>query len=293
LQISDEECESIVEVEEMAVAGTTIWPWSDDELLEPSLSMNLYSYSNDLDAEYMTLYDEQKQKPTEEVDAAGNSDRYCIQFPSSSSMGVRFLYKSPDGVTATSPLAGVAPRFRMTPIKRTGEIELQLEINVGDSPKDIEIGLERCTGRLYRSEFSYSTDPLYESSCIFSVYGAVFNSLERNMSMNINYPQGKPALSQGVSRIGLKITREGALEFFVNGQSQGIAAEAVYKLGRNLVYHPTTVYYPMLWLPQGCNKAVLIAGGNSYSIHKIIISMYSYKNIVHGYNFLRYHRYTM
>ena len=49
----------------------------------------------------------------------------------------------------------------------------------------------------------------------------------------------------------------------MNGQSQGIAAEAVYKLGQNAVYHPTTVYYPILWLPQGNNKAVLIAGGNN------------------------------
>lgn len=259
----DEECESTVEVEEnlMAVAGITSWNY--DMSLEPSLSMNLYSYSNDPDAQY--YYDEQKQTLGEEVD--GDSDYRCIRFPSSSSdsIAVRFLYKSPDGVTVVSPLAGVAPRFRMTPIKRTGEVELQLEINVGDNPKDIEIGLERCTERLYRSEvrFSNSTDPLYESSCIFSAYGVVFNSLQRNMSTNINYPQGdcKLALSQGVNRIGLKITRDGSLEFFVNGQSQGIAAEAVYKLGRNAIYHPTTVYYPILWLPQGNNKAVLIAGG--------------------------------
>ena len=269
MQVNDDE--AIVEVKEnlMAVAGTT--SWNDDMYmsLEPSLSMNLYSYSNDPDVLY-TL--------PEEVD--GDSDCCRIRFPSSSSdsMAVRFLYKSPDGITAVSPLAGVAPRFRMTPIRRTGEVELQLEINVGDSPKDIEIGLERSTERLYRSEvkFSNSTDPLYESSCIFSAYGVVFNSLQRNMSTNINYPQGncKFTLSQGVSRIGLKITRDGALEFFVNGQSQGIAAEAVYKLGRNAVYHPTTVYYPVLWLPQGNNKAVLIAGGNNNNI--IIVQHYKH-----------------
>ena len=252
----------MVEVEEVAVVGTTIW--SDSELLEQSLSMNLYSYSYDIDAEYDI--NNEKQKYTEEVDEAGSNDfsDIChVRFPSLSCMSLRFLYKTPDGVTATSPLAGAAPRFRMTPIKRTGEVELQLEINVGDSPKDIEIGLERCAGRLYSSEaeFSYSTDPLHESSCIFSVYGAVFNSLKRNMSMNINYPQGKLMLSQDECRIGLKITRDGALEFFVNGQSQGIAAEAVYKLGRNMVYHPVTLYYPILWLPQGDNKAVLTAGG--------------------------------
>ena len=264
MQVSDEECKSIVEIEEMAVVGTTIW--SDEELLEQSLSMNLYSYSYDTDAEY----DEQEQKLTEEVDhEAGDNDfrthdRCCIQFPSSSSLGLGFLYKSPDSVTAISPLAGVVPRFRMTPIRRTGEVELQLEMNVGDSPKDIEIGLEQCTGTLFSSEGEFShaaTDPLYESFCIFSVCGAVFNSLKRNMSMNINYPQGKLSLSQSVNRIGLKITRDGALEFFVNGQSQGIAAEAVYKLGRNMAYHPTTVYYPILWLPQGNNKAVIISGG--------------------------------
>ena len=249
----------------MAVVETTALSDSDTD------HSGVYSY--DIDAEY----DEQVQPSNKEVYVA-EGDGVTAYYHESSSIGffpslfstnLRFLFGSPDGVRIISQLEGVAPRFRMTPLRRTGEVELQIEMKAGVSSRNVEIGLERCTQPSYEdksyseAESLYSIDRLYESSCTFLLCGAVFNYLKRNASVNISYSQDKFSLSQGVNRIGLKITRDGALEFFVNGQSLGIAAQAIYKLGRNTVDHPTTFYYPILWLPLGNNKATLIAGGNT------------------------------
>ena len=240
----------------MAVVETTAW--SDSETSSV--------YSNDRDVEYQ----EQLQPSDEEVHAAeADYDSSYTMFPSSSSVNLRFLYRTPDGISIISPQKeeGISPRFRITPLRRTGEVELQIEMKAGASFKDIEIGLERCTKHTLDEsstsvQFLYPSDQFTESSCIFSICGAVFNYLKRNSSVDISYSQDKFSLLKGVNQIGLKLTRDGALEFFMNGQSQGIAAEGVYKLGRNVFNHPSTVYYPMLWLPFGNNKAVLIAGGN-------------------------------
>ena len=67
---------------------------------------------------------------------------------------------------------------------------------------------------LTHSQFVHSNKPLHECYCIFSVCGAVFNSLECKVFVNIGYSQDRLALLQDISRIGLKITRDGALEFF-------------------------------------------------------------------------------
>ena len=254
---SDEDWESENEAEAVAVAETTALSDSDTD------QSSVYSY--DVDAEY----DEQVQPSNKEVYVAEGDGVRPLEssstFPSLSSIKLTFLFDTPDGVSVTSPLKGHTTRFRMTPLRRTGEIELQIEMKTGVSSKEFEIGLERCTRhkKYNKHEFLHLIDPLHESSCTFSLCGAVFNCLKRNASVDISYSQDKFSLSQGVSRIGLKITRGGDLEFFVNGQSLGIAAQAIYKLGRNTVDHPTTFYYPILWLPLGNNKATLIAGGNT------------------------------
>ena len=259
LKVNDEELESEIEAEEMVLVGTTVW--SDTET-EQSLSMNLYSYSYDIDAEWML--------PTEGVGAAGERmQTNHSNFPSSSTISLTFLYETADNVSVVSPMIGESPWFRMIPLRRTGEAELQIDMTKsGFSSKDIEIGLERCiqgTGRVdplaTKTWFVRAHQYECESSCIFSACGAVFNSMKRNMSVNISYSQGKLSTSQDISQIGLKITRDGALEFFVNGQSLGIAAEEVYKLGWS-VLHQTTIYYPMIWLPLGNNKATIVAGGS-------------------------------
>ena len=89
----------------------------------------------------------------------------------------------------------------------------------------------------------------------------MFNYLKHNASVNISY-----SLSQYVSQIRLKITRDGDLELFVNGQSQGIAAEAVYKLGRTRAHDLAMVYYPMLSLSFESAEAMITAGGNAHKV---------------------------
>ena len=265
---TDEELESEAESEAMAIVETTDLCDSDTD------QSSIYSYDRDVE------FHEQMLSSDEETPMAGaNNDRAydsSYMFPSSSSVSLRFLYRTGDGISVISPLKEevISPRFRIAPLRRTGEVELQIEMKAGASFKDIEIGLERCTkyDTSTNVQFLCPSDQSTESSCIFSVCGAVFNNLKRNASVNISYSQEKFSLLKGVNQIGLKITRDGALEFFMNGQSQGIAAEAVYKLGRNMVNHPSTVYYPILWLPLGNNKTVLTAGGNVHAAINFSVS---------------------
>ena len=280
-QSSDDDWESETEAGAVAIVGTT--GLSDSETDQSSI------YSYDEDAEHD---DQIQSRPSDrEMPAAGGtSDRTHVvesssTFPSLSSTNLRFLSGV---VNVISEPISQSPRFRMTPLRRTGEVEILIQMNTrcGASLKDIEIGLERCAQWRADSKnrLLHASQCLSESSCMFLVCGAVFNSLKCNALVNISYAQDKLSLLQEISRIGLKITRDGALEFFVNGHSLGIAAEAVYKLGWNktirhtrerifyksdlsdeqhkpVIYSPIVDYYPVLWLPPGENEATLIAGG--------------------------------
>ena len=254
----------------MTIAETT--GLSDSETDQSSV------YSYDRDAEY-DIDDQIQARPSDrEVPTARD---VCIRkeviessctFPSLSSTcnSLRFLLNGyNDPISVSSQIRHQSPLFPMTPIRRTGEVEIQIEVSTDcyTNLKDIEIGLMRCARgtdllKFHDKYFHYM--PLYECSCTFSVYGTLFNSLKHNAFVNVSYSQDRLALLQDVSRIGLKITRDGALEFFVNGQSLGIAAEEVYKLGwRFLGYCSAVDYRPILWLPLGDSKnmATLIAGG--------------------------------
>ena len=251
-QSSDEDWEPEAEATAMDVAGTT--GLSDSETDQSC------DYSDDMDA----MYDDQIPARTndgEEAVAGGGVKAHDIiesstTFPSLSSTNRMFLMKIPGDTSAKE-----FSLFRTNRLRRTGELELQLELKAGATSNDIEVGLERCM--VGGGGHAGAIDPIRDSCCTFLASGAVFNYFKRNALVNINYPQDKALLSQGVSRIGLKITRDGALEFFVNGQSLGVAAEAVYKLGLWRLYHVTGMinYYPVLWLPTRCTTT-LIAGGN-------------------------------
>lgn len=177
------------------------------------------TYSDDIDLEYTEQT--QSRISDKEVHVAGGDDvrehDNSHIFPSLASINLRFLFGSPDGTSVTMEQDWIKymylPRFRMTPLRRTGEVELQIE-----NSKEIEIGLERCRYILHQGRYEgqhlTKINPTVESSCTFFVCGVVFDYLKHNSSVNLNYPQKKYLLSQNVSRIGLKITRDGALEFF-------------------------------------------------------------------------------
>ena len=229
--------ESGIELFEAVVIGeTTALSDSGSEILTSLV------YLYDVDAEYSSL-----MQSHDAVDGA-QSLSYENMFPSLPCTSLRFLSGTRDGVNIFSRPSGLAARFRLNPIRRTGEFEIEA---VAASSKDIIIGLER------RKSFDYQTveSSTYNESCCMLVCGAVLNYLKRNTSINIGYSQKRFTWSEGISRIGLKITREGALEFFMNGQSLGIADDEAYKLG-----HKST-YYPMVELSSGNSRAMLTAGG--------------------------------
>ena len=281
----------------MAVAGTT--GLSDSETDQSSV----YSYDRDAEYDYQMQVnpsDRDLEMPTESDGDVGDWEEVIESsstFPSLSSTcnSLRFLLGDNDSISISNQTKHRSPFFRMTPIRRTGEVEIQIEMSTerDASLKDIEFGLMRSARgtelEIYVKNFH--DIPLFECSCIFSVYGALFNSLKRNAFVNISYSQDRLALLRDVNRIGLKITKEGALEYFVNGQSLGIAAEEIYKLGLNKTTHiyedetfqdhtkatfelhrperycSAVDYHPILWLPfaiTDSNKATLIAGGKDY-----------------------------
>ena len=230
---SDIECETVV------VGETTVLSDSGSEILTSLI------YLYDVDAEYESL-----TWSHDAVDGALAYEDLPAAFPSLSCTSLRFLSGTRDGVNVFSQPNGYdeATRFRLNPIRRTGEFEIEAAVK---SSKDVVIGLER------RKSFDYQTveTSTYNESCCSLVCGAVLNYLKRNTSIDISYSHNRFSQSEGVIRIGLKITRDGALEFFVNGQSLGIADETAYKLG-----HKST-YYPMVELSPGNNRAMLTAGG--------------------------------
>ena len=230
----DEVLDSDIEYEAVVIGETTALSDSGSEVLTSLL------YLYDVDAEY--------DDSIQSHDAVDGSLAYESMFPSLSGTSLRFLSGTRDGVNILSQPNGPATRFRLNPIRRTGEFEIETAVT---NSKDIIVGLER------RKSFDYQTveTSTYNESCCMLVCGAVLNYLKRNTSINISYSQNRFSWSEGVSRIGLKITRDGALEFFVNGQSLGIADETAYKLG-----HKST-YYPMVELSPGNNRAMLTAGG--------------------------------
>ena len=223
---SDIECEAVV------IGETTALSDSGSEILTSLI------YLYDVDAEYDDLM--------QSYDAVDAHER--MAFPSLSCTSLRFLSGTRDGVNILSQPNGPATRFRLNPLRRTGEFEIEAAVT---SSKDVVIGLER------RKSFDYQTveTSTYNESCCTLVCGAVLNYLKRNTSIDISYSHNRFSQSEGVNRIGLKITKDGALEFFVNGQSLGIADETAYKLG-----HKST-YYLMVELSPGNNRAMLTAGG--------------------------------
>ena len=207
-------------------------------------------YSYDTDAEY----DMRMQSVEEEISEEVIKEEFTCSlsddniFPTTSATSLRFCLRrncSEDGlvsniVTHKSTYFIVSP-----PLKRTGELEMQLEGNHDTNQLlSFEISLSR------RRSSNYYQEKYRFSSCILA-RGAVLNYLRRPASIQKNHH-----MFLVHDRIGINITRSGALEIFINGKSQGIVDEAVYKLGQNVSY------YAVMYLPPGF-QLKLTAGGKS------------------------------
>ena len=200
-------------------------------------------YSYDTDAEYdeqipVIQSDDNEEVPDDTV------------FPTTCCISLRFCLR--DGVRKDGTVTVVVPahsfvRFLIsTPLKRTGELELQLEGNLGADLSRLEITLSRRNSSNY-----YQMDR--QNYCALT-QEAVLNYLKSSSSIQKNHHRFLLH-----DRIGMKITRNGDLEMFISGKSQGTVAEAIYKLGRNVSY------YAVLNVPPGLSLN-LTAGGKSLLI---------------------------
>ena len=208
-------------------------------------------YSYDTDAEYDKRIQSINEEGSEEVLISAVSANNIFPVTSCASLRFRLLDGvSEDGVVAYVPKSDVnssSTYFSIsTPMKRTGELEVQLEGSGGTDLSLLEISLNRRKSRNYHTDYRYRVCTLTQ--------GAVLNYLKQPPSI-----QESHHIFLLHDRVGIKITRNGAVEMFANGKSQGIVAEAVYKLGHNISY------YPVMHVPPGL-VLTLTAGGKSLLI---------------------------
>ena len=97
----------------------------------------------------------------------------------------------------------------------------------------------------------------FTGNCIWET-GAIVNAL-KNIPSTTGYKQARDLelLIKG-DRVGMKITQESDLEFFINGLSQGVAASNVYR--------PSNGYelYPLVKLPAGYAVQITAGGENMH-----------------------------
>jgi hypothetical protein len=165
-------------------------------------------------------------------------------FPISSYTSLRFRLRDgvgEDGIVANVPKYDIVnSRYTnyfciSTPMKRTGELEMQLEGSGGTDLSQLEILLNRAKSRNYHHSNMSIVCTLTQEAVVIS-------------SKKITVTQKTPKIFLLNNRLGMKITRRGTLEFFLNGKSQGVVAEAVYKLGHSISYCPSMRVPPGLSL---------------------------------------------
>ena len=211
-------------------------------------------YSYDTDAEC----DERMQS----INKVGNGDSEASAapadniFPISSYISLRFHLSSgvcEDGTIAYVPskydsVNSKSTNFRTsTPMKRTGELEMQLEGSGADlSLLEISLKRTKLTDHDY-TNYRYRVCTLTQE--------AVLNYLKKPASIQKSHYTF--ALN---NRLGIKITRNGALEFFIDGNSRGIVAEAIYKLGHSISY------YPSMHVPPGLALRLTAGGINNLQL---------------------------
>lgn len=161
------------------------------------------------------------------------------------------LILSPDCLVAQSQSNTRGEAHASKPLYRTGEFEIKIEACKRPIIRDgfFGIGIRRRQHDL--------PHPLYTlpGCCIWQT-GAIYNAL-KNVPSTFRYHTARDLelLTPG-DRVGMTITKYGDLEFFINGKSQGIAAEGVYKSNEH------SDLYPLVKLPAG--YTVHITAGGEY-----------------------------
>ena len=205
-----------------------------------------YSSSVDSDAEY----DEQESLPADLSNEHSFPCTICRQLKWHPGTD---LALSDDCLVVHAHATSKGEAHILQPMHRTGEFEIIIETR-GPNTRDgfLGIGIRR---RQRKSPKLFNT---FNGNCIWET-GAIVNALEKIPSTT-GYKQARDLelLIKG-DRVGMKITQEGDLEFFINGVSQGVAASNVYK--------PSNRYelYPLVKLPAGY-AARITAGGKTMHV---------------------------
>ena len=191
-------------------------------------SSSVYSY--DTDEEYDKRMQSVNEEDSEEESISSVPTDNMHVFPTTSSISLRFCIRDDvhEGQTVTGAYTYKRNIFMVsTPMKRTGELEVQLEGSRGTTCNLLEISLSRRKSSNYYQQF------MWRSGTFTLLQGAVLNYLKKPASI-----QRTHHIFLLYDRVGIKITRSGTLEIFINGRSEGIMADAVYKLGHNISYYP-------------------------------------------------------
>ena len=163
------------------------------------------------------------------------------------------LALSDDCLVVHSHATSKGEAHALQPMHRTGEFEIMVEAR-GPNMRDgfLGIGIRR---RQHKSPKLHNT---FTGNCIWEM-SAIINAL-KTIPSTTAYEQARDLelLIKG-DRVGMKITEEGDLEFFINGQSQGVAATNVYK--------PSNRYelYPLVKLPAGYVVRITAGGENVHA----------------------------
>ena len=205
-------------------------------------------YSCDTDEEYddriESIYKESSEVSMAPIDNV---------FPISSYTSLRFCLGDgvgEDGIVASVPMyPKISYRYFgiSAPMKRTGELEMRLEGSGGTDLSEFEI-------RLHQKKSTMSGPDVYSVLCCLT-RELVENRLKRPQSV-----QNIRNIIVLSNRLGIKITKNGDLEYFIDGKRQGIVAEAVYNLGCNISYDPA------IYIPPGLTLRITAGGKSLYNM---------------------------
>lgn len=224
----------------------------EDETKLSSDSSSHYSLSDDSGAEY---------NGPESLPSESGSES---SFPHTISQHLKWhpatdLSLSNDCLVVQSLATNSGEAHTLQPLQRTGEFEIIVEARGPNTQVGfVGIGI----GRRHRK----SPHPLNTiTGCCIWQTSAILNALKKSLS-TAGYEQARDLelLIKG-DRVGLKITEEGDLEFFINGQSQGVAATDVYKPSNRCEL------YPLVRLPAGYAVRITAGGKNIMNIDLPII----------------------
>ena len=116
------------------------------------------------------------------------------------------------------------------PLQGTAEFEVELTSVRNELSRNLKIGVMRCRGHLKDQHIPrYSSPEL--NYCMWCA-----NNLHDSMVAMVKKPYGSVNLDnlKKGDRVGLRLNRNGTLQFLVNGVVQGTAAQNVYMKGWNV-----------------------------------------------------------